>query len=86
MEGLWGNDIDRKINLENAGYNYYEVQNKVNEELLKKEQYYTIKPGDTLFGIAKRFYGDGYMYERISKRNNIENPNLIYAGVTIIIP
>ena len=86
MEGFWGNDIERKINLENAGYNYYEVQNKVNEELLKKEEYYTIKPGDTLFGIAKRFYGDGYMYERISKRNNIENPNLIYAGVTIIIP
>ena len=86
MEGLWGNDIDRKINLENAGYNYYEVQNKVNEELLKKEQYYTIKPGDTLFGIAKRFYGDGYMYKRISERNNIENPNLIYAGDTIIIP
>ena len=87
MEGLWGNDIERKINLENAGYDYDIVQNKVNDELLnKKEQYYTIKRGDTLFGIASMFYGDGYKYNLISERNNIKNPNLIYPGDTIIIP
>ena len=33
IAGKWGNGTDRKINLENAGYNYQEVQNKVNEKL-----------------------------------------------------
>lgn len=33
IAGKWGNGNDRKINLENAGYNYQEVQNKVNEKL-----------------------------------------------------
>lgn len=33
IAGKWGNGNDRKSNLENAGYNYQEVQNKVNEKL-----------------------------------------------------
>ena len=33
IAGKWGNGKDRKTNLENAGYNYQEVQNKVNEKL-----------------------------------------------------
>ena len=33
IAGKWGNGNDRKTNLENAGYNYQEVQNKVNEKL-----------------------------------------------------
>ena len=33
IAGQWGNGNDRKTNLENAGYNYQEVQNKVNEKL-----------------------------------------------------
>ena len=33
IAGKWGNGNDRKIKLENAGYNYKEVQNKVNEKL-----------------------------------------------------
>lgn len=33
ITGKWGNGNDRKTNLENAGYNYQKVQNKVNEKL-----------------------------------------------------
>lgn len=33
IAGKWGNGNDRKANLEKAGYNYQEVQNKVNEKL-----------------------------------------------------
>lgn len=39
--------------------------------------YYTVKDGDTLSEIAKRF---GMSYEKIIKLNNISNPNLIYPG------
>ena len=33
IEGLWGNGEDRKQRLTNAGYNYQEVQNRVNQIL-----------------------------------------------------
>lgn len=33
IQGLWGNGEDRKAALENAGYNYNEIQNKINEML-----------------------------------------------------
>lgn len=35
IAGKWGNGEDRKGNLENAGYNYSEIQAKVNEKLKK---------------------------------------------------
>lgn len=44
---------------------------------------YIIKPGDTLFSISRQF---GVSMQAIAAANNIVNPNLIYAGQTIIIP
>ncbi len=38
LAGKWGKDEERKQRLTKAGYNYYEVQNKVNE-LLKTSSY-----------------------------------------------
>ncbi len=50
---------------------------------------YTVKPGDTLSGIAKEFYaGDASKYTIIfeANRDQITNPNLIYPGQTLRIP
>ncbi len=47
---------------------------------------YTVVPGDTLWGIAALFYGDGTRYPEIAAANGIENPDLIYPGQTFIIP
>lgn len=44
---------------------------------------YTIVYGDTLSGIAARF---GVSVEAIAAANGIANPDLIYAGDTIVIP
>lgn len=33
IDGKWGNGVARKMNLEKAGYNYREIQNKVNDLL-----------------------------------------------------
>jgi LysM repeat protein len=44
---------------------------------------YVIQPGDTLTRIAARF---NTTVAAIAAANNIPNPNLIYAGTTIIIP
>lgn len=47
---------------------------------------YTIKPGDTLTGIALKFTGRASNYKKLAELNNISNPDLIYAGNKLIIP
>lgn len=49
---------------------------------------YTVVPGDTLSGIALKFYGDASRWPEIHEANKdiIENPNLIYPGQTFVIP
>jgi len=45
--------------------------------------YYTVRPGDTLIGIAYRF---GVSYWDIVRANNITNPSYIYVGQRLFIP
>lgn len=47
------------------------------------ETTYTVVAGDTLSGIASRY---GTTYQELARINNIDNPNLIYAGQVIKIP
>lgn len=83
IQGLWGNGDDRYNRLTEAGYDYYVVQNRVNQILQgSKETTYTVKPGDTLSEIAEKF---GTTYQKIASDNNISNPNLIYPGQVLII-
>lgn len=51
-------------------------------------QNYTVKRGDCLWNIAKRFYGNGSKYTTIynANRGKIKNPNLIYPGQVLWIP
>ncbi|MDX1439730.1 MAG: peptidoglycan-binding protein LysM [Rubricoccaceae bacterium] len=51
-------------------------------------QFYKIKSGDTLSGIAKEFYGDANRYPEIFEANRevIKDPDLIYPGQQIRIP
>lgn len=50
---------------------------------------YTVVSGDTMWGIAKRAYGDGAKWKDIYAANKPPvgaNPNLIYAGQVLTIP
>lgn len=65
-----------------------------------KQKTYTIKRGDCLWNIAKKYYGSGAKYTKILSANrstldkaarkygysNCKNGNLIFAGTTIVIP
>jgi nucleoid-associated protein YgaU len=47
---------------------------------------YTVEPGDTLWAIAERFYGDGGKYQVIADASGITNPDLIHPGEVLTIP
>lgn len=47
---------------------------------------YTVKKGDTLYGIAKNRYGDGKAWTRIASANPGLKPETLKAGQTIVIP
>ena len=48
---------------------------------------YTVKSGDTLWSIAKTYYGDGSKWKLIAEANSqINDPDLIYPGQIFVIP
>lgn len=57
-----------------------------NTPVTPTKRYYTVVKGDTLFGIAKKYYGNGNRYPEIARANNIKNPNYIQVGQKLIIP
>lgn len=61
------------------------------EEIAVTSQYteyqeYSVKQGDTLWGIAEQYRGNGLDYSLLAERNAIENADLIYEGQRLVIP
>lgn len=53
----------------------------------QKPRTHIVKRGDTLWGLAKRYYGNGSLYPKIVSANpKIKNPNLIIDGWELVIP
>jgi nucleoid-associated protein YgaU len=57
-------------------------------EPVETTEFYTIQRGDTLWKIAKQYYGNGSKYPVIFEANRevIKNPDLIYPGQVVRIP
>jgi nucleoid-associated protein YgaU len=53
-----------------------------------KGRTYKVRKGDTLSGIAKRFYGDANDYHLIydANRDQLNDPDKIYPGQRLRIP
>lgn len=78
--GRYGNNPVRERVL---GKRYKAVQDKINGASQPAPQrVYTVKPGDTLSGIAKKV-GWGSNWAGLASKNGIKNPNVIYAGQKI---
>lgn len=79
LNGLWGNGEERRRNLEDAGYDYEDIQARVDELLQPKPVYHVVQRGETLSGIAERY---GTSARAIQKLNPglIKNVNRIKTG------
>lgn len=87
IQGLWGNNPERKIRLEEAGYNYNEVQSIVNNLLDDKDTSvtYIVRKGDNLSSIAK-LYNTTWQNIYADNVNIIgSNPNYIQVGQSLTI-
>lgn len=49
----------------------------------KASSVYVVKPGDSLWNIAKKY---NMTYQELARRNNIKNPALIYPAQKLILP
>ncbi|HPO91034.1 MAG TPA: LysM peptidoglycan-binding domain-containing protein, partial [Victivallales bacterium] len=57
-------------------------------EIKGETEDYTVSKGDTLWGISKKFYGEGSKWQLILNANKdiISDPNKLKAGTVIKIP
>lgn len=57
---------------------------KISCKELVGEEPYTVKAGDSLWGLAKKFYGAGWKYTEIMKRNGLKS-STIHPGDVLIV-
>lgn len=82
ISGVWTGTITRVITDKDVHNPYLLGSNTgwFNDGDVAKEepaQYYTVKSGDTLSGIASKY---GTTYQKIAQLNGIADPNKIYVG------
>lgn len=84
LAGKWGNDVDRKNRLTEAGYDFKAIQAIVNTLVQKPvvaTKTYTVKSGDTLSKIASKY---GTTVKKIVNDNKTKypqiTPNFIKVG------
>ncbi|EGT4022985.1 TPA: LysM peptidoglycan-binding domain-containing protein [Clostridioides difficile] len=83
----------RRIQISKVNINNDEkLSSEKNVPLIKgfdtKQKTHKVVEGDTLFKIAKKYYGNGDLWEKIYKANEdkIKNPSVIKNGWVLIIP
>lgn len=83
IEGRWGNGQERRDRLTAEGYDYDAVQNRVNELVgIHQPSYYTVQPGDTLWGISMKY---GVTVAQLVEWNGISNPSIIFPGQVLVV-
>lgn len=86
VQDVYTNRMTVKAPPESAPEAQAEAQTEA--EPAEKIELYVIESGDTLGGIAKKYYGKASAYMRIFEANRevIQDPDKIFVGQTIRIP
>lgn len=63
-----------------------EATTSLDNPAVTENKTHTVVKGDTLWGIAKKYYGNGAQYPKIASANGVSNPNLIKPGQVFTIP
>jgi hypothetical protein len=53
---------------------------------MKEAEAYRIRPGDTMWDLSGRFYGDPMLYPSLARYNRVFNPDLIISGDSLLLP
>lgn len=78
----------KKASVKNAGKKGTRAP-KTSKKTVTKNTKYTVKKGDCLWNISKKYYGDATKWRRIYSANKKvigANPDLIYPGQKLVIP
>lgn len=59
------------------------VYGKMGNATAMGQGFHIVVKGDTLYQLAKQYWGDGKLYPQLAKLNKIENPDLIHVGQKI---
>ncbi len=59
---------------------------EINESQTTEDSTHTVAEGESLWGIAEQYYGDGYSWTRIAEANDLDNANTIEVGQVLEIP
>jgi LysM repeat protein len=64
------------------------TQEQVEQPATPRDRVHHVQPGETLFDIAKRYYGNGEYYTTIyeANRDKMRSPNTVNVGVRLVIP
>lgn len=66
-----------------------QIESEARAAQLPAHDLYTVRPGDSLWSIAQRFYNDGNRWHEIHEANRAligDNANLIHPGQRLVIP
>jgi hypothetical protein len=59
---------------------------QVNVDMNRRAILYRVQPGDTLWSLAQRFYGQGRRWQEIARANDMKDTDGLSAGSIIKIP
>lgn len=79
----------RQVNVDVQNQNAEVEKGETRVDNTVKPKTYTVKSGDCLWNIAKKYYDNGAEYKKIYEANKKligGNPNLIYAGQVLTLP
>jgi LysM repeat protein len=83
-------EIQRLLAVEPGNRAAMNLQHQINDDpvaVLGQESYpYTIRPGDSMSSLARRFLGDGLSFYLLARYNDIKVPKQLAVGQTIKVP